>query len=443
MSQNNLEDIKTTEEHQFSPKSSKHDSPQKNRYYLPFNTLPRPQDGTVIRMRKPELIHGNLTSYVIYTIKGHDKNDVFEVKRRYSDFVKIRSIMVTRWPGCYIPPIPPKKMNNLEKQFVYERKRQLELFLQRMAEIPYLHYSEEYQIFIKSSRNDFDQEIQKYENVTYQNILERYNEHFGDISSKEVNCDTITKIADFRITLQKVLQHFTRSKEAAHKFALLRKNFYEKMSIFHKGVCVEYENKVFDEYHNHSESGRVFTNKGDLELNHDAPRIEYAAKRESIEHLDKWIDYEELEVEALLEAMAQRDKYENLKHKLQEKQREETNYLQQILAGNFSLASRLLGKPKEEEMATLEKQIVNTTQEIETLDQVHSIITLLLAEKEIEKFKGEKLKKYYQVIRTAAENELTNLNTVFGYWDAIGNNSNLKEEVEEKPIEPQSQESVS
>jgi len=56
MSQNNLEgpnflyqltqshsslDIKANEEPHPSPKSSKHDSPQKNRYYLPFNTIPR------------------------------------------------------------------------------------------------------------------------------------------------------------------------------------------------------------------------------------------------------------------------------------------------------------------------------------------------------------------------------------------------------------------
>ncbi len=56
MSQNNLEgpnfllkstqshpslDTKGNEELHPSPKSSKHESPQKNRYYLPFNTVPR------------------------------------------------------------------------------------------------------------------------------------------------------------------------------------------------------------------------------------------------------------------------------------------------------------------------------------------------------------------------------------------------------------------
>jgi len=29
--------------------------------------------------------------------------------RRYSDFDRIRSLLVARWPGVYIPPLPPKK----------------------------------------------------------------------------------------------------------------------------------------------------------------------------------------------------------------------------------------------------------------------------------------------------------------------------------------------
>ena len=33
----------------------------------------------------------------------------FETKRRYSDFDKVRALLVLKWPGCYIPPLPPKK----------------------------------------------------------------------------------------------------------------------------------------------------------------------------------------------------------------------------------------------------------------------------------------------------------------------------------------------
>lgn len=50
-----------------------------------------------------------LTKYVVYCVKGIDKNGQYEVYRRYSDFLKLRNEMLSRWPGCYIPPIPPKQ----------------------------------------------------------------------------------------------------------------------------------------------------------------------------------------------------------------------------------------------------------------------------------------------------------------------------------------------
>lgn len=55
------------------------------------------------------VIKENLGKFVTYKIKGNDKDDSFFVIRRYSDFDKIRNALVIRWPGCYIPPLPPKQ----------------------------------------------------------------------------------------------------------------------------------------------------------------------------------------------------------------------------------------------------------------------------------------------------------------------------------------------
>ena len=38
-----------------------------------------------------------------------DKNGQFDVVRRFSDFRLIRQMLVHKWPGCYIPPLPPRK----------------------------------------------------------------------------------------------------------------------------------------------------------------------------------------------------------------------------------------------------------------------------------------------------------------------------------------------
>jgi hypothetical protein len=52
---------------------------------------------------------GVTSKYILYTIRGEDKDGVFDTLRRYSDFHTLREKMLARWPSCYIPPIPPKK----------------------------------------------------------------------------------------------------------------------------------------------------------------------------------------------------------------------------------------------------------------------------------------------------------------------------------------------
>lgn len=47
--------------------------------------------------------------YIVYTIKGSDKDGLFETYRRYSDFNVLKKFLVKRWPGCYVPAIPEKK----------------------------------------------------------------------------------------------------------------------------------------------------------------------------------------------------------------------------------------------------------------------------------------------------------------------------------------------
>lgn len=58
--------------------------------------------------------------------------------------------MLKRWPGCYVPPIPEKKVvGNNESNFVENRKNGLDVFVKEMATLAHLWYSEEFEIFIR------------------------------------------------------------------------------------------------------------------------------------------------------------------------------------------------------------------------------------------------------------------------------------------------------
>lgn len=45
----------------------------------------------------------------MYTVKGKDQYGEFEVVRRYKEFNMLREVFKERFPGLYLPPMPPKK----------------------------------------------------------------------------------------------------------------------------------------------------------------------------------------------------------------------------------------------------------------------------------------------------------------------------------------------
>jgi hypothetical protein len=82
---------------------------------------------------------------VKYKVKGTDKYGDFESQRRYKDFFALRNALFSRWPGCYIPPIPPKKaVGNKDIKFVEERRFLLERFLRQLGKYDFLINSEEF-----------------------------------------------------------------------------------------------------------------------------------------------------------------------------------------------------------------------------------------------------------------------------------------------------------
>ena len=53
---------------------------------------------------------GVMSKFVVYTVRGQDSSGSFETYRRYSDFMALRTVLVRKWPGVYIPAIPPKQI---------------------------------------------------------------------------------------------------------------------------------------------------------------------------------------------------------------------------------------------------------------------------------------------------------------------------------------------
>lgn len=51
-----------------------------------------------------------IVKHVQYAIQGTDPSGPINITRRYKDFTYLRKLLVSNWPGCFVPQIPPKQM---------------------------------------------------------------------------------------------------------------------------------------------------------------------------------------------------------------------------------------------------------------------------------------------------------------------------------------------
>lgn len=49
-----------------------------------------------------------VSGHIKYTVTGEDADGQFEESRRYREFFALRNVLLSRWPGIYIPAIPEK-----------------------------------------------------------------------------------------------------------------------------------------------------------------------------------------------------------------------------------------------------------------------------------------------------------------------------------------------
>jgi hypothetical protein len=104
---------------------------------------PRVQKFTVLN---PVKIGGHIK----YSVSGVDDEGDFTDVRRFREFHALGQVLRTRWPGCYVPSIPEKKVvgqNN--EQFVEERRVLLERFMKEIAKYDYIIFSKEFKVFAR------------------------------------------------------------------------------------------------------------------------------------------------------------------------------------------------------------------------------------------------------------------------------------------------------
>lgn len=109
-----------------------------------------------------------------------------KLTRRYNDFKNLRSRLVDRWPGIYIPNIPPKRLLFLEqaKELSDSRCRGLNKFMNKIKQSQHLLNSKELKVFLtENSSSKIESQLKNLKIPTLIELMMIYKDCFlKDIS---------------------------------------------------------------------------------------------------------------------------------------------------------------------------------------------------------------------------------------------------------------------
>lgn len=182
---------------------------------------------------------------VTYLVRGIDNEGCFEISRRYNDFYNFYRTLQIRWPGVYIPPIPPKKVGiNKNDDNLKERRIFLEKFIRVLAENDFLIHSEEFKIFSRHNGN-IEKVFKVLPILTSESLLKRFQ-----------SCLDLTDIPDATR-----IKHWTSEINEFNAFGkkaqALLKDLKEKFNVFCKTKKILNEhylsmNQLFNKYEDHN-----------------------------------------------------------------------------------------------------------------------------------------------------------------------------------------------
>ena len=137
-----------------------------------------------IKINNPqEIISGVLSSnYIVYDL--YTEPFKWKVTRRYSDFDKLRNILIKCFPGFNIPPLPNKKIGNrrFETDFIQKRMKFLELFINNVCENESFKTNECLLAFLSyNDREKFDAKLKEFSSFNPSNYIEDYKTLDGKI----------------------------------------------------------------------------------------------------------------------------------------------------------------------------------------------------------------------------------------------------------------------
>ena len=378
----------------------------------------------MIQVSDPILVEG-ITRYVQYKVTGDLLKET--IYRRFSDFYSLREKLVERWPGIYIPNLPPKvTVGNLEKKVIETRTRVINDFCHKTSKFKFILDSEELQIFLIKSI-DVSKVINNLPKLNYDEILFRYNKAFPDVKAgDDIELEKYLKSINNAIPyMKKVLLNLKGFEESILATMTQKENeinyYCNLMNVFE-----DYEKYTLMEYVNNDEDKLVFYNPKNSETFQKIMDIKDKFIN-PFERLASWIEDDILDFKAMLGALESIINLNVLLERLNLRLKaieEEINKYQNSEYNYFTLLIKW--KTVDGILAELKNEESNTKSTIKSLISIISIASKITLDN-LEIFKVEKLQRYHKHIKRFAEVQKDNGDIINDLWSYISNDPKLND----------------
>ena len=366
------------------------------------------------------VVHEGLNSYVSYTVKGKLLSDY--IIRRFSNFYALRQKLVERWPGIYIPNIPPKKaVGNLEKEIIQMRTRVLNLFCLKISQFQFIIESEEMKVFLMGEV-EASKAIDNLPQLAYGEILLRYKKAFTDYNDEYDIASGKEKINTFFGFVKKALINLKNFKDVVYQTMVKKDQEIENyLTLIH--VFEDYEKYTLMEYANNDENKLVFFNPKNIELCEKIMSLKKNLKN-PYASLNDWLEDEVLDVEAMTEALSSLALLNETHDKLIAESETLTQRINNLQSNYSKIKLFFTMKTKEAAYDELTKRKESIQESIQSLNEIIKIASFRM-ERYLEKFKIEKLERYHNHLKAFSELQKDNNINLDDLWQCVSRDRNL------------------
>ncbi len=365
-------------------------------------------------IENPEKHEKNIGTFISYTLNGTDITE--KMSRRYSDFFALYEKLIQRWPGVYIPRIPPKIMTkNTSRKRIKRRMRLLNRFCLNLSNIDYLYASEETSVF-KGNGQDIANLINKLPELNLEETLNRmksafpqYNENYDILIGKP----KINEFDNFLKKFLKTIEIFQKTVESAvEKREQEKKKYVELIN-----GLVEYEKNSILTYTEDQVENLIFNNPAYNDL---AEKVKNLSKEmiNPFTAFKDWLEEEVLDAEAMSLAIKGINDFIEKEDKCRQKLEQTETDLKKVESGGSSL--KTLFKKKDSVIANILKEKEETSQRLNNFELLVKILADNM-EKQIEEFKNEKTQTYYKYLKIFAILQKESNRVIRELWTLVKN----------------------